>query len=96
MAIKTNILTQNKYKSCPGPGADCLSWPKGGPADCKAKQPAVCYKDLASSLTVPEPADFVKILSQRDMVEFLPCLEAPGWRVNFTIDMWPSSSLSRK
>merc|ERR1712207_52689 len=29
------------------------------------------------------------------MVEFQPCVEASGWRVNFTIDLWPSSSLSR-
>ena len=56
----------------------------------------MCYKDLGDSLVFPEPEDFIRILSEREMVEFQPCAESLGWRVNFTIDMWPSWSLSRK
>ena len=86
------------YKCLPaGPReGDCQVWPNTSSADCGSSLPAVCYKDLGDSLVFPEPEDFIRILSEREMVEFQPCVESLGWRVNFTIDMWPSSSLSRK
>ena len=77
-------------------GEPCQTWPSLKVPDCRASLPALCYLDLTNNIVFPDPADFVRILSEEEMVEFQPCVEAPGWRVNFTIDLWPSSSLSRK
>ena len=77
-------------------GESCQAWPGLEIPDCRTSLSALCYLDLTNNIVFPDPADFVRILSEEEMVEFQPCVEAPGWRVNFTIDLWPSSSLSRK
>ena len=61
---------------------------------CGTELAAVCV--LANTLVFPRLTDFVRITPELDGVSFEKFPTSDGWKVNYSVDMWPSNSLHRK
>ena len=61
---------------------------------CDTELGALCV--LPSPLTFPSLADFVQITPELDGVSFEKFQTSSGWKVDYSVDMWPSNSLHRK
>lgn len=61
---------------------------------CDTELGALCV--LTSPLTFPSLADFVRITPELDGVSFEKFQTSAGWKVDYSVDMWPSNSLHRK
>ena len=57
---------------------------------------AICQLDQTSKLIFPDPQKFVRIIPEFDAIRFEKVEDVAGWRLNFSIDMWPTNNQSRK
>ena len=52
--------------------------------------------DQSSRLIFPDPEKYVRIITEFDAIRFEKVENVAGWRLNFSVDIWPSEDLSRK
>ena len=79
--------------------ANCPAWSRkeGSHFDsCSTNLSAICHLDQTRHLIFPDPEEYVRIIPEFDAIRFEKVENVAGWRLNFSIDIWPSNNLSRK
>jgi len=74
--------------------SSCTAWsPSTGltTLPCAKPAPALCARDLTSSLVFPQPDEVVRIVPTSTAIRFLREAKDEGWQLNYTMDMWPST-----
>ena len=69
--------------------AASVSPPARAREPCAAQLPAICV--AANPVTFPRLAEFVRVRPEQDRVSFQTFPNEAGWRVDYSVDMWPSN-----